>query len=98
MNLIMLVEHDGSGRFFVKTEHGEAELNYRMINDKIMSIYHTFTPPEDRGKGIADSMATEAFRFAEKSGFKIRPDCPYIPEFVKKHVEFSKDLVDYVGS
>ena len=90
----MLVEHDNSGRFFTKTEHGEAELNYKIINAKIMAIYRTFTPLEERGKGIADALATEAFMYAEKSGLKIRPDCPYIPEFVKKHVEFERDLIN----
>ena len=82
--------HD-PGRFYVKTGHGEAELLYNIERAKgIMSIYHTFVPDEDRGKGIAEVLALASFEYAIKEGLKVRPDCPYINHFLEKHKELQK--------
>ncbi len=79
-------------RIWTKTEHGKAELFYR-INDKVMSLYHTFTPLEDRSKGIAAELAKKAFEIARQKGLKVSPDCPYIVLFVDKHKEYAADVV-----
>lgn len=84
----MEVKHQ-EGRFYAKTEHGTAELLYKNISKTEISIYHTFTPEEDRGRGIAAQLATAAFKFAKENGLKVRPDCPYIPNFLQKHKEWS---------
>ncbi len=83
------VVHD-EGRFHAKTTSGEAELLYRMINGDTMSIYHTFVPEGDRGKGIAEVLAAKAFEFAKEKNYKVRPDCPYIPYFLSKHPELKQ--------
>ena len=79
----MEISHTGS-RFYMKTPHGEAELLYR-IDGNVMSIYHTFVPEEDRGKGLAEKLSLSAFEFAEKNKLKVSPDCPYIKHFIEKH-------------
>lgn len=84
----MDVKKEGT-RFFVKTEHGDAELLYEIEHGNVMSIYHTFVPEEERGKGIAALMADAAFEFAKSSGFKVRPDCAYIKHYVDEHKEVS---------
>lgn len=83
----MEIEHT-DGRFFTKTGHGKAELLYKIENGNIMSIYHTFVPDEERGKGIAERLARSAFAFAKEKSFKVRPDCPYIVHFIEKHKEY----------
>ncbi len=85
----MEVKHE-QGRFYAKTEHGTAELLYSEVDKSTISIYHTFTPDEDRGHGIAEQLAVAAFEFAKKNGLKVRPDCPYIPHFLDKHNEWRK--------
>ncbi len=72
------------GRMWAKTAHGEAELDYR-IKDKHMIIYHTGTPEEDRGNGIAAELTKEAFKFAKENGLKIVPACPYTQYYIKKN-------------
>ncbi|MGC8478371.1 MAG: GNAT family N-acetyltransferase [Candidatus Micrarchaeia archaeon] len=72
------------GRFYIKTEHGEAELLYR-IDGSIMEVFHTFTPPQDRGKGIAEKLANAALGFAKLKGVKIKPECTYMQFFFYKH-------------
>jgi len=75
------------GRFYAVTEHGEAELLYR-IDGNVMEAFHTFTPPEDRGKGIAERLAMAALDFAKSHSLKIKPECTYMQFFFYKHPEF----------
>ncbi len=82
-----------AGRFFTKIGEREAELLYRMVDQKTMSIYHTFVPEEARGKGVADMLALAAFAYAKEKGMKVRPDCPYIPHFLEKHPELKEHSV-----
>ncbi len=86
------VKHDNAGRFYLRTEHGDAELLYR-IEGNVISVYHTFTPDEERGNGIAEKLAVEAFKFASEKHFKVRPDCTYIQYFVEKHKELRSMVV-----
>ncbi len=82
-----------AGRFYTRTVYGEAELLYKVLDGNIMSIYHTFVPELARGKGLAAKLASEAFKFAREKGYKVRPDCPYIPYFVEKHPELKSQTV-----
>ncbi len=79
------------GRLYMDTPGGEAELLYRIVGS-IMSIHHTFVPEAERGKGLAEMLAYEAFSMARLQGLKVRPDCAYIRHYVEKHQEV-KDLV-----
>ncbi len=81
----MKVEHT-EGRFFAKTEHGEAEVLYR-VSGGTMSVYRSYTPEEDRGKGIAEQLMFAAFAFARENKLVIRPDCSYAKHFLEKHTE-----------
>ncbi len=71
------------GRIWAKTAHGEAELDYR-IKDNYMIIFHTGTPEEDMGQGIAEALADKAFALAKEKGMRIMPACPYIQHYIKK--------------
>lgn len=81
--------NDGK-RFYLETPSGAAELLYK-VSGNSMSIYHTFVPEEERGKGLAEKLAKAAFEFARRKGMKVRPDCPYIPKFIAKNPEYAKD-------
>lgn len=83
----MEIKHT-NGRFYAKTAHGEAELLYSKVDSKTINVYHTFTPEEDRGKGVAEQLSIAAFEYAKKNGLRVRPDCPYIPHFLEKHKEW----------
>ena len=83
MKLDIIVD-GAAGRIWAETEHGEAELNYK-IKDGYMTIYHTGTPVEDRGHGIAESIADRAFAYAKEKHLRIVPACPYIQHYIKKN-------------
>ncbi len=85
----MEIKH-GKGRFYIKTEHGEAELLYKDVGKSTISIYHTFTPEADRGHGVAEQMAIAAYEYVKKNKLKVRPDCPYVTHFLEKHSEWQE--------
>ncbi len=78
------------GKIYIKTKHGEALLLYR-LEDEVLSVYHTFTPPEDRGRGIAEKLAFEAVELAKRKGLRINPECSYMKAFLRRY----KELRDY---
>ncbi|MEM3181435.1 MAG: GNAT family N-acetyltransferase [Candidatus Micrarchaeaceae archaeon] len=80
------IKHE-KGKFYEKTEHGEAVLLYKPAGKGKINIYHTFVPDEDRGKGIAERLARAAFEYAKEKKLKVIPGCTYISYFVEKHDE-----------
>jgi uncharacterized protein len=93
----MNVEHDEkAGRFSVRTddqEDGEAELMYLRVGPKLIDIQHTYVPPDDRGHGVAEALATAAFDYARDRGFLVVPTCPFVRKWLGLHPELLK-LVD----
>ncbi len=50
----MEVFHDKeNNRFVITVEKQEAFVEYS-LNEKEMNLYHTYTPPQLRGKGLAE--------------------------------------------
>lgn len=70
------------GKFWVETGHGEAHLLYR-IEGSNMTIYETFVPEEERGKGIAHDLTVEATKLAKEKGLEVIPACNYAMHFMK---------------
>jgi predicted GNAT family acetyltransferase len=85
----MEIKH-APGRFYAKTGSSTAELLYSKVDGKTISAYHTFTPEEERGKGIAEQLTTAVFEYAKENGLMVRPDCPYVSHFLRKHKEWRK--------
>ncbi len=79
-------------RFIIYTDGGEAYVEYRLDNNE-MDLYHTFTNPALRGKGLAALVARAALEFAKENNLKVIPTCPYIQTFISRNVEF-KNLVE----
>ena len=81
------IKHAGH-RFFVEVEGKTASLDYVLRDDK-MDITHTYTPPELRGRGIAEQITTAAFEYARKNNFIVIPSCSYVRDaFLSRHPEF----------
>ncbi|MEM0106673.1 MAG: GNAT family N-acetyltransferase [Candidatus Micrarchaeaceae archaeon] len=76
------VKHIGN-RFYVETEHGDAELLYRIEENK-MIIYKTFVPEEERHAGIAYQMTQKAIEYANENKLIVVPACEYAQHFMEK--------------
>ncbi|WP_428407921.1 GNAT family N-acetyltransferase [Hyphococcus sp.] len=77
-----------NGRYWALAGDGEAELTYRMRGD-VMVIDHTFTPPEARGKNVAQRLVERAVDEARESGLKIDPVCPYVAKLFQRRPEWA---------
>ena len=90
----MEIEHVDD-KFCITIDGMKCELIYNVYENK-MDIYHLFTPPELRGRGIAEQLSLAAFRYAKEHELKVIPNCTYIKEtFLKEHNEFN-DIVEEV--
>lgn len=80
-------------RFAVRLGNKIAYLSYDIVNDHVLDYAHTWTPPEERGKGIAGRITREALEYAKSEGYRVIPSCPYVREYIKNHPEY-EELVD----
>ena len=75
-------------RFVARIDGVEAVLEYDAADAKTLDYHHTFVPPALRGGGIASQIAEYALRYARDNGFKVRPTCPFVARYLKRHPEF----------
>jgi predicted GNAT family acetyltransferase len=65
-----------------------AELTWR-ARDRVRIAEHTFTPPEARGKGIAQALVEALVEDARTEGFTIVPSCSYVAAQFRRHPEWA---------
>ncbi len=68
-----------------------AFMKYR-LNGGVLTLDHTETPVEARGRGIASRLVKAVLDEARRRGLKIVPRCPFVSAYLAKHPEF-RDLV-----
>lgn len=86
----------GAYRAAVEGTSVEAELTWRARGDARIAE-HTFTPPEARGKGIAQALVEALIADAQAQGFKIVPSCSYVAAQFRRHPEWRSLLADLPG-
>lgn len=88
------VRHDRERRRFVADLEGpEAHLEYVLLAGGQLDFRHTFVPPEQRGKGVAEDLVRAGLGYAQEEGLRVVPSCPYVARFIERHPEFA-GLVD----
>jgi uncharacterized protein len=78
-------------RFEVEVDGQLSVADYELQDDR-MIFTHTYTPPAQRGRGIAEKLVRAALEHARDERRKIVPACSYVAVFVERHPEF-KTLV-----
>jgi uncharacterized protein len=78
-------------RFVIYAEGNEVYVEYSMVSDDI-NLYHTFTHPSLRGKGLAAHVVRAALEFAKENNLKVIPTCSYVQSFIAKNDGY-KELV-----
>ena len=88
------VKHDKQQeRFYIDIKGDNAHLDYSLQDDKI-DLYHTFTPPQLRGRGLAGKVVEFAFNYAKENNLKVIPSCPFIPHFLEKNPQYNELVTD----
>ncbi len=67
-------------------------IDYELSDDKIMIVPHTEVNTKYEGQGIAGAMTKVLLDFAEVSGYKVLPICPYTKTYIDRHPEYHKLL------
>lgn len=90
MNLY--IEHDAATHQFVAIVEGKsATLSYRLLpGEKVMDYYSTFTPPELRGRHIAQDIVQFALDYALENGYTIIPSCSFVKSYLDRHPEYQQ--------
>ncbi|HEY6963516.1 MAG TPA: GNAT family N-acetyltransferase [Gaiellaceae bacterium] len=57
-----------------------------------LTMVHTEVDPEWEGQGVGSALVKEALDDVRARGLEIRPTCPFVAEYVKRHPEYG-DLV-----
>lgn len=78
-------------RFELNAGGVTAFMNYQLAGN-VISLDHTETPVEARGRGIASQLVGQVLQIVRARGLKIIPRCPFVRAYVSKHPEF-RDLV-----
>ena len=79
-------------RFVIYVDGDEVFVEYTMEEDKEINLYHTFTHPALRGKGLAAQVVRAAFEFAKENNLKVIPTCSYVQAFIAKNDEYRELL------
>ena len=73
------VRHDPERRRFSAVVDGrESFLDYAVVDRDTVDYQHTYTPPEQRGRGIATEIVRVALEWARSEGKRVIPSCPFV--------------------
>jgi predicted GNAT family acetyltransferase len=84
----MEVIHDKTNSSFViKVDDTSSYVSYN-LNKGVIEFYTTYTPPQLRGKGLAEKVVRAALDFARENNFKVIPSCSYVRVFIERNPEY----------
>lgn len=84
-----VIHNKNKSRFVIRIDGEESFVEYSLY-DKVMNLYHTYTPPRLRGKGLAEKVVRAAIEYAKENNLKVIPSCSYVALFLKRHPEYSE--------
>lgn len=74
-------------RFEAEVDGGLSVADY-VLRDGEMVMTHTYTPPELRGRGIAEKLVRAALDYARAEKLRVVPACSYVDIFIQRHTEY----------
>jgi len=81
-----VVNETAEHRFAIHDPDGEAFIEYR-LNNKRLVLVHTEVPPELGGRGLAADLVLAAVDHAEANGLTIVPVCPMARGWLVRHAD-----------
>jgi predicted GNAT family acetyltransferase len=84
-----VIHQPGQQRFVVQEEDGSAEITYELLATNVVTITHTFVPPEWRGRGVAAALLIALLEWVEQEKRWIASQCSYATAFLAKHAKFN---------
>ena len=88
-----VIHEKDNERFIIYSEDKKSFVEYRLSENEI-DLYHTYTDPGLRGKGLAAQVVRAAFEYAKENDLKVVPTCSYVQSFVRRYDEYKELVVD----
>lgn len=91
----MDIRHEPDSHHFVaQLEDGRALLRYRLRDDSVWDLKHTYVPRQRRGEGIATRLVRHALEAARGEDRRIIPTCPFVEDFLDENPEYRELVAD----
>lgn len=87
----IVIKHTSQVIYTRFNDGSKAYLKYEVENG-VMKLLETYTPPQHRGKGIATLLVKYAIDLARKNSLLIKPICSYSIHYFITHPE-SRDIL-----
>ena len=91
-----LIKNEKDHRFEMKVGGYTAFIEYQQVPGKIILI-HTEVPPQLEGKGAATAIIEKALTYIEQNNLKLKPYCPMVVAYIKRHPEWKKLLGEEIN-
>jgi predicted GNAT family acetyltransferase len=88
---VNVIHNKEASRFELHVDGLPSLLTYRRFPELIV-FDHTEVPEALEGHGLAAKLAGVALDFARANRLRVVPLCPYVSDFIHKHMEY-QDLV-----
>ena len=79
-------------QFEIRSGDYLARLKYRE-RDGVIDLIHTEVPKAIAGQGFARRLAVAALDYAERQSLLVKPSCPYVQAFLRRHPEYQRLVV-----
>ena len=86
--MIEVRHNERAHRFESGSESELARLDYD-LQGEILDLYHAEVPPHLEGRGIASAITKAALEWARANRRKVRPSCPFVSAYIRRHPEYS---------
>ncbi len=94
LSKVEVVHNPALKRFELQLGDQIAMVKYILSSSEII-FTHTEVPEAFEGQGIASKMAKAAVEYAKAQGLRIRPMCPYMAAWIKRHPEYHSITAGY---
>jgi predicted GNAT family acetyltransferase len=84
-----LIMNSTDHNFEMKVGEHMAIIRFRK-DDSTITLIHTEVPPALEGKGAATAIIEKTLAFIENNNFKLRPLCPLVVAYIKRHPEWNR--------
>ena len=80
-------QNTAQSRFELDAE-GHTAVAYYRLADGVMTFTHTEVAPAIEGRGIGSRLVRGALEHARTQGFRVRPRCSFVGQYIARHPEF----------
>lgn len=84
----MEIKHDKINQRFVLEIEGQEVYTAYTLEENAMELYTTYTPPNLRGKGLAEKVVRAAIEYAKDNKLSVIPSCSYVAVFLQRNPDY----------